>query len=350
MMNVVNPATEQIVSRLEEDDLKSIESKFDLCQLAQRKWKEWTLKDRIRTLAKFQKLLGESESELAEILTREMGKPFAQSKSEIKGARDRTEFFLNNSQRWLDDELVSDQNGLIEKIAYEPLGVIANISAWNYPYLVGVNVFVPALIGGNGVLYKPSELASLTGMKIGQLLDKAGVPKDVFQVILGGKDSGQALLEIPLQGYFFTGSFQTGRHIYETVAHKMVPCQLELGGKDPLYVSNDNSNIQRTASLAAQGAFYNNGQSCCAVERIYVHQNVYPAFVKAFLQEAPGSARRGALSRRPLSTPAQAACAIPHTSEHRAQAHLPAQDGYGGETRRKCEPEHLRHLQGARVS
>lgn len=285
MMNVVNPATEEIISQLQEDDRKSIESKFNLCRQAQVKWKERQLNERILILAKFQDLLRQSEGELAAILTEEMGKPLVQSKSEIKGACGRIEFFLNNSQRWLEEELISDKNGLIEKIVYEPLGIIANISAWNYPYLVGVNVFVPALIGGNGVMYKPSEWASLTGLKIGQLLERAGVPKDVFQVILGAGDSGQALLEIPLAGYFFTGSFETGNYIYKTVAHKMVPCQLELGGKDPLYVSNDNTNLQRVASIAAEGAFYNNGQSCCAVERIYVHREVYEGFVEAFLKE-----------------------------------------------------------------
>ena len=178
-----------------------------------------------------------------------------------------------------------EEAGLSEKIVFEPLGVIANISAWNYPYLVGVNVFVPALMAGNGVLYKPSEYTTLTGLKIGELLHEAGVLQDAFQVVVGGKEAGQALLDLPLDGYFFTGSYRTGQHIYETVAPRMVPCQLELGGKDPLYVSDDNADIAKVAQAAAEGAFYNNGQSCCAVERIYVHQAVYDQFLDAFVQE-----------------------------------------------------------------
>ena len=172
-----------------------------------------------------------------------------------------------------------------EKIAFEPLGVVANISAWNYPFLVGVNVFVPALIAGNAVLYKPSEYATLTGLKIQDLLFKAGIPKNVFAAVVGGAEAGESLLELPLDGYFFTGSYRTGKHIYQSVAHKMVPVQLELGGKDPMYVSADNTNIQGVAAAGVEGAFYNNGQSCCAVERIYVHESIYDQYVEAFKSE-----------------------------------------------------------------
>ena len=172
-----------------------------------------------------------------------------------------------------------------EYIAYEPLGTIANISAWNYPYLVGINVFIPALIAGNAVLYKPSEYATLTGLEIQKLWNQAGLDRGLFQTIVGGGDVGALLLDLDLDGYFFTGSFGTGKHIYDKAAEKMVPCQLELGGKDPLYVTEKNHNIQQVARAAVEGAFYNNGQSCCAVERIYVHQNIYHDFINRFVQE-----------------------------------------------------------------
>jgi len=116
-------------------------------------------------------------------------------------------------------------------------------------------------------------------------LHKAGVPENVFQAIIGGKDAGETLLQLPLDGYFFTGSYKTGKHIYETVAPKMVPCQLELGGKDPMYVTDDNMDIKSVAKAAAEGAFYNTGQSCCAVERIYLHHNVYEDFIDEFVKE-----------------------------------------------------------------
>jgi len=177
-------------------------------------------------------------------------------------------------------------NGMEEKISYEPLGAICNISAWNYPYLVGVNVFIPALIGGNAVFYKPSEYATLTGLHIQRMLVESGVPESVFQVVAGKGAVGELLLQLPLDGYFFTGSYRTGRTIAEKVASRLVPCQLELGGKDPLYVMDDVEDIDKVAAAALEGVVYNNGQSCCAVERIYVQEKVYDAFVRSYTEQA----------------------------------------------------------------
>ena len=118
-----------------------------------------------------------------------------------------------------------------------------------------------------------------------EMLWQAGVPKDVFQVVIGAKDAGEALLNLPLDGYFFTGSYATGKYIAERVSGKLVPVGLELGGKDPMYVAED-VDVKSVAASGVEGAFYNNGQSCCAVERIYVHENIYDAYVDAFVEEA----------------------------------------------------------------
>lgn len=171
------------------------------------------------------------------------------------------------------------------RISYEPLGVICNISAWNYPYLVGINVFVPALIAGNTVLYKPSEYASLTGLEMEKLLKQSGVPEDAFHVAIGAGGVGELLTGLGFDGFFFTGSYKTGKQIYEKLASKMIPCQCELGGKDPLYIADDVADITSVATATADGAFYNNGQSCCAVERIYVHENIYDRYLKELVNE-----------------------------------------------------------------
>jgi acyl-CoA reductase-like NAD-dependent aldehyde dehydrogenase len=141
------------------------------------------------------------------------------------------------------------------------------------------------LLAGNAVMYKPSEYSSLTGLQIEKYLKQAGVPDDAFQIAIGGGEVGKALLEMDLDGYFFTGSYKTGQYIYEKVAPKMVPCQLELGGKDPLYVTDDVTDVKGIAAGTADGAFYNNGQSCCSVERIYVHEKVYDQYVDEFVKE-----------------------------------------------------------------
>jgi len=284
-MDIINPATEVVTTTVQADTSASAQEKYEKVRQGQPAWYQTPLVERIAMIAKFSELLKDQADELAKTLTQEMGKPLNQAHNELNGASGRIQYFVNNSERWLSEEIITEEEGLVEKIAYEPLGVIANISAWNYPYLVGVNVFVPALIAGNAVLYKPSEYTTLTGLKIGELLHQAGVPNDAFQVVVGGGEVGKALLDLPLDGYFFTGSNRTGRRIYEAVAPKMVPCQMELGGKDPLYVPNDNANVAQVAQATAEGTFYNNGQSCCAVERVYVHEAIYDEFMEAFIQE-----------------------------------------------------------------
>jgi acyl-CoA reductase-like NAD-dependent aldehyde dehydrogenase len=284
-MKIVNPATEEIIRDIQEDSPDSVNQKFKLLQAAQVDWQKITLAKRIEILRTFSDLLEKNVEALASILTSEIGKPLQQSRNEINGARGRIKWLTDNAEKYLADEVMIQEGNLTERISYEPLGVVCNISAWNYPYLVGVNVFVPALLAGNAVMYKPSEYSTLTGLEIERLLKQAGVPNDVFHVAVGARSVGELLLELPFNGYFFTGSYKTGKYIYEKVAPKMVPCQLELGGKDPLYVADDVADIKAVAASTADGAFYNNGQSCCAVERIYVNEKVYDQYVDEFIKE-----------------------------------------------------------------
>jgi acyl-CoA reductase-like NAD-dependent aldehyde dehydrogenase len=185
--------------------------------------------------------------------------------------------------------------------------VIANISAWNYPYFVGSNVFVPALVAGNAVLYKPSEFATLTGLHIAEMLHESGIPRDVFVAVPGDGATGAALLRQPIDGVFFTGSYATGARIAAAAGRRMIKAQLELGGKDPVYVCED-VDVKTAAVAVADGAFYNTGQSCCSVERIYVHEKIHDAFVAAFVAEVKGyrvgdpmdeATYVGAITRRP---------------------------------------------------
>ncbi|MBL7740017.1 MAG: aldehyde dehydrogenase family protein [Chitinophagaceae bacterium] len=282
---IINPATEEIIAEVNEDTRESLHSKLTSLRAVQPAWHQVALADRIKVLKNFAALLEKNTEQLAAVLTAEVGKPLQQSCNEMNGARARIQWLTDNAAKYLSDEIMSNGNSMEERIVYEPLGVVCNISAWNYPYLVGVNVFVPALLAGNTVMYKPSEYSTLTGLQIEKWLKEAGVPEDVFHVAIGGKDTGEILLELPLDGYFFTGSYKTGKYIYEKVAPKMVPCQCELGGKDPLYVADDIKDIKAVASGTADGAFYNSGQSCCAVERIYVHEKVYDEYVTEFVKE-----------------------------------------------------------------
>jgi acyl-CoA reductase-like NAD-dependent aldehyde dehydrogenase len=308
-MQIINPATEEIIGEIPEDTEASVKEKLMLLRVGQPVWAAKAVEERVACIARFYEALDREKTVLAETLTSETGKPLQQSYNELNGARNRIRYFLDHSARWLAEEWAVAEGPTREKIVYEPLGVIANISAWNYPYLVGVNVFIPALIGGNAVFYKPSEYSTLTGLHIRRLLYDSGVPENVFQVVTGKGKAGEWLLELPLNGYFFTGSYRTGRLIAEKVASKLAPCQLELGGKDPLYVMDDVKDIAQVAGAALEGVVYNNGQSCCAVERIYVQEGVYDAFVQSYVEQlrkmVVGDPREAGTEIGPLSRPGQ---------------------------------------------
>jgi acyl-CoA reductase-like NAD-dependent aldehyde dehydrogenase len=221
------------------------------------------------------------------VMTRETGKPIRMSRNELNGLLGRIDFFVGMVEPVTATETVYDEGGMQERIEHVPLGVVANISAWNYPWFVGCNVIVPALLTGNAVLYKPSEFATLTGLEIERLLHEAGVPRDVFQAVVGTGPVGAALLEQKIDGLFFTGSYATGARIAQTLGPRMIKLQLELGGKDPTYVCDD-ADPKAAAESLADGAMYNTGQSCCSVERIYVHEQIYDAFVEAFVATVKG--------------------------------------------------------------
>ena len=289
MLTITNPATGKTVARLPADDARSVKAKYGAARDAQPTWAATPLRRRLEMLARFRAGVAEQGEELAAILTTEMGKPIAQARGELKGVLARLDFFLAETTRALRTRKVSGAKDapMQELITHEPLGVVANVSAWNYPWFVGTNVFVPALAAGNTVLYKPSEFATLTGLAIARLLHDSGVPDAAFVPLVGGGDVGAALVRQPVDGIFFTGSYATGRRIAAAARDRMVKVQLELGGKDPAYVCEDVDVASAAASLA-DGAFYNAGQSCCSVERIYVHEKVFAAFLEAFLREVRG--------------------------------------------------------------
>ena len=287
MLIVQDPATGATIAEVPDDTAHSIAAKYLAARAAQPVWAAVPLSTRLNMLKRFRDALKSDVDRLAAVLTSETGKPIRQARNEINGLPARIDFFLDSTEAAITARDVHEATGMREQISHEPLGVIANISAWNYPYFVGGNVFVPALLTGNAVLYKPSEFATLSGIEIGALLHRCGVPQSVFAVLVGGGEIGSELIKQPVDGVFFTGSYATGQRIARELGPRMVKLQLELGGKDPIYVREDVDVASAAASLA-DGAMYNTGQSCCSVERIYVHQTIYEDFVKAFVKEVEG--------------------------------------------------------------
>jgi acyl-CoA reductase-like NAD-dependent aldehyde dehydrogenase len=287
-MKILNPATLAVIDEVPSDDPSSIAQKYARARAAQPAWARTPVEERIAMLRAFRSAVMRERKSLALVLTHEVGKPVAQALNELNALSGRLDFFLENVPRMLASEVVWKERDeealkLEEDIGFEPLGVVANISAWNYPWFVGSNVFVPALLTGNTVLYKPSEHATLTGLSIERLLHQSGVPKDAFISVVGAGDVGAKLLEQPVDGVFFTGSYRTGKKIAEQVASRFVRLGLELGGKDPTYVCDD-VDIKKAAEGLADGAMYNAGQSCCSVERIYAHRAIEREFVEHFVE------------------------------------------------------------------
>ena len=279
---VHNPATGALITNLPADDAVSVAAKAQRARAAQPGWARVPLAERKACITRFRAGIVAELDALAAIMTRETGKPVKMSRSELNGLLRRIDFFLAELDAVTATQTVYNEGGMTEQIEHTPLGMVANISAWNYPWFVGGNVFIPALLTGNAVLYKPSESAAMTGLAIARLLHAAGVPADVFVPLIGGGAVGAALLEQKVDGVFFTGSYATGARIARAMGPRMVKLQLELGGKDPTYVCDD-ADPHTAAESLADGAMYNTGQSCCSVERIYVHEKIYDAFVAAFV-------------------------------------------------------------------
>ncbi|MDH5538777.1 MAG: aldehyde dehydrogenase family protein, partial [Rhizobacter sp.] len=205
-----NPATGELLSELPPDDVHSVAAKAEAARAAQPAWAATPLHERSACIARFRALLVAELDSLARTLTDEVGKPIRQARNELNGLLPRIDFFLDAVEASTAPQTVFDEGGVRERIDHDPLGLVANISAWNYPYFVGANVFVPALLTGNAVLYKPSEFATLTGLRIADLLHRAGVPAAVFSAVVGAGHVGAALLAQKIDALFFTGSAATG--------------------------------------------------------------------------------------------------------------------------------------------
>jgi acyl-CoA reductase-like NAD-dependent aldehyde dehydrogenase len=282
LLPIFNPATGERLAEVPADDAASIAAKAAAARAAQPAWAAVPLAEKLALMQRFRDAVVAERETLARTLTLEVGKPITQARNELNGLLPRIDFFVEKTAATIADEEVFDDGTMRERIAHVPLGVVGNVSAWNYPWFVSCNVVLPALLTGNAVLYKPSEYATLTGQHLVRLLHAAGVPAEVLAGIVGAGAVGAALVEQQLDGVFFTGSNATGVKIAQAVAARLPKLQLELGGKDPFYVRPD-ADIQAAAEGLADGAMYNTGQACSSVERIYVHERVHDAFVEHFV-------------------------------------------------------------------
>ncbi len=286
----VNPATGEVLRELECASEGEITATVARAKLAQAAWAELGLRRRIAVLRKFQAKLHAKKVEIAQGITREVGKPVAEALvTEVLVVLDAARFLIDNAWWLLRDEPVPHGN-LATKLksgwlVREPHGVIGIISPWNYPFSIPATETLAALVAGNAVVLKPSELTPLVALELASLLHGAGVPPDVFQVVIGDGAAGAALLHAPIDKLVFTGSVATGKRIAMAAAERLLPVVLELGGKDPMLVLDD-ADVDVASSAAVWGAFMNAGQACLSVERCYVHRSLYESFVRSCAEKS----------------------------------------------------------------
>jgi acyl-CoA reductase-like NAD-dependent aldehyde dehydrogenase len=286
----VNPATGETLAALDCASAIEVHAAVARARGAQSQWRELGIRRRISLLKNFQRLLHDSKQQVAGLIARESGKPYVEALStEVMVVLDAARFYIENAFRLLRDESLTHGNLAMKtkagRIVQEPYGVVGIISPWNYPFSIPATETLAALVAGNAVVIKPSELTSLVGLELASLLHQADIPKEVVQVVVGDGVTGAALMAAEIDKLVFTGSVATGKRIAEAAAGRLLPLVLELGGKDPMLVLED-ADVDIASSGAVWGAFVNAGQTCLSVERCYVHRRLYEPFLEACARKA----------------------------------------------------------------
>jgi succinate-semialdehyde dehydrogenase/glutarate-semialdehyde dehydrogenase len=289
MVDSRDPATGEVWRRYESAGAEEVGAIVTRARAAQPAWRSLGVAERVRVIERFHRLLFEARGEVAALIARENGKPASEAlAAEVLVALDFARYQAREAPRLLRAER-RRATGLAMwrkrvTIEREPYGVIAVISPWNYPFMLAAGVVLPALVAGNAVVLKPSELTPSTGGRLVELLRDAGVPPDICQVAQGGGETGSALCDAPVDKVFFTGSVATGRRVAAACARRLVPCVLELGGSDPAIVLAD-APLGHAARGIAWGRFSNCGQTCVAPKRVYVDAGVHDRFVELLAEE-----------------------------------------------------------------
>jgi len=309
---VENPATGQVVARVPDLDAAAVAEMAARARAAQPQWEAYGFEARGRVLRRAQKWLIDNSERVIETIVSETGKTYEDAEfAEIAYAANAFGFWAKNAPKYLADERIKSAQIMLKGkkliLRYRPLGLVGVIGPWNYPLTNSFGDCIPALAAGNAVILKPSEVTPLTSMLLAEGLRECGLPEGVFQVATGRGATGAALIE-QVDMIMFTGSTRTGRKVAEEAAKRLIPCSLELGGKDPMIVLSD-ADLERAANVAVYYAMQNAGQTCISIERAYVEAPVYDEFVAKVSEKVralrvgaphgPGSVDVGAITFPP---------------------------------------------------
>ncbi len=285
----IDAASGRVVAQIPATSPEAVPRLMAQAREAQKSWAAKSLRERCSYLRKIRDAIYERREEVTNAISLETGKPHVEAVfAELMLALDSADFLARQAPEWLRPEPVPHHNiGVKAKsgsLYFQPFGVLAIISPWNYPFSIPMAQILPALVAGNAVLLKPSELTPHVGEVIAKIIAAAGIPSGVVQLLQGGGAVGAALVESNPDKVFFTGSVATGKRIAEACARRLIPSSLELGGKDAMLVLAD-ADLEIASSAAVWGGFMNCGQTCISVERIYVEQAIAQPFLEKCLEK-----------------------------------------------------------------
>jgi len=283
----VNPSSGEVLGEVPDMTAGEIKAAVERARTAQRSWGALAIPERTARVARLRDLMIRRAPELCDLISREGGKTRTESLSmEVMTTIDLATYFIKRAAKILAPEsipihLVKNRASYIH---YVPRGVVGVIAPWNFPFAIPFGETIMALIAGNGVVLKPSEVTPLIGLKAKELYDAAGLPPDLFQVVTGRGPAGAALIDAAIDYCNFTGSTATGKKVAAACGERLIPCVLELGGKAPAVICAD-ADLDRTAKALVWGAFANQGQVCVSVERVYAHEAVHDELVDKVVRE-----------------------------------------------------------------
>jgi acyl-CoA reductase-like NAD-dependent aldehyde dehydrogenase len=285
MLRTISPADGSVVAERPLANAQKIAQTIKQARAAQQLWQGVTLAQRAKICEAAVQYFEANSQQIATDISRQMGRPIAYCAGEIKGLAQRARHMINIAPQALADINPEQTPGANTFIRRQPLGVVFTIAPWNYPLLTTVNSLIPALMAGNTVVLKPSAQTPLCGEHFVSAFTQAGMPEHLVQCLfLSHEATAKMVASRDVDFVCFTGSVAGGQHMEQAAAGTFLGLGLELGGKDPAYVRSD-ANVPYSAEQLVDGAFFNSGQSCCGVERIYVHASVYDAFVAAFIKQ-----------------------------------------------------------------
>jgi succinate-semialdehyde dehydrogenase/glutarate-semialdehyde dehydrogenase len=284
-----DPSTGEEIGRVPLMDADQVAAAVNTGRVAQAAWAKLSYRERARFILRARQIVLDQLEDIAQLISRETGKPKSEAISmEIVPTLDLMHYFAHNTRHLLDRRKIDlGQYNFMARssyIVYKPLGVVGIISPWNFPWATPLDEIVMALMAGNAVVAKPSELTPLTALKIADVFKQAKLPDGLLSILTGDGSTGAGLVDAGVDKIMFTGSVKTGKRVAEAAAKHLTPVVLELGGKDPMIVLED-ADLENAARAAIWGAFCNSGQACASIERCYVHESIAKKFTELVVQE-----------------------------------------------------------------